>query len=86
MAPIIFAHPDYLMYKFALMKKLSDKEKEELYVSVGEILDKILAKKKLKYEGAEMNKAMVFRHLEKEIGFRKGRGGSIKILSRHCGI
>ena len=78
MAPIIFVHPEYLMYEFALMKKLSDKEKEELYVSVGEILEKILAKKKPKYDGEEMNKAMAFRYLEQEIGFRKGRGGKYK--------
>ena len=32
MAPIIFAHADYLMYEFVLMKKLSDKEKEEMYI------------------------------------------------------
>ena len=78
MAPVIFAHPDYLMYEFVFMKQLSDKEKEDLYVRVGEILEKILAKKQPSYEGEELNKAMAFRHLEKEIGFRKGKGGKYK--------
>ena len=73
------------MYEFVFMKQLSDKEKEDLYVRVGEILEKILAKKQPSYEGEELNKAMAFRHLEKEIGFRKGKGENIKILSRRCG-
>ena len=37
-----------------------------------------MAKKKQKYEGEELNKTMAFRHLEKEIGYRKGWGRKYK--------
>ena len=78
MAPINFEHPDYLMYEFVLMKKLSEKDKEDLYVKTGEIVAKIMDKKKKANDGEELNKAMAFRYIEKEIGFRKGRGGKYK--------
>ena len=78
MAPLIFENPEYLMYEFLLMKKMSEKEKEDVYIKIGEIVGKIMEKKKSVYDGEELNKAMAFRYLEKEIGFRKGKGGKYK--------
>ena len=78
MALILFEHPDYLMYEFVLMKKMSEKEKENVYVKIGDMVGKIMEKKKSVYDGEELNKAMAFRYLEKEIGFRKGKGGKYK--------
>ena len=45
MAPIIFSDPGYLMYEFVLIKKMSDKEKEDMYMRVGEIVEKVMEKK-----------------------------------------
>ena len=66
---------DMILEEFKMLKGWTDKEMEDAYTRVCNMVDGIKKFKNFKWSTQEMSDAMAVRYLEKEVGFKKGRGG-----------
>lgn len=78
-APVL-QRGDMVMEDFKMLRGWGDKEMEDAYTRVGNLVDKIKSTKNFKSSTTEMEDVMALRYLEKQVGFKKGRGGKYQ----HC--
>ena len=69
---------DMVLEEFKLLKGWTDKEIEDAYTGICNIVEKIKTFKNFKYSNKDMCDVMALRFLEKQAGFKKGRGGKYK--------
>ena len=66
---------DMVIEEFKWMKGWTDKEIEDCFTRISNLVDKIKSFKNFKWSTEEMADVMAIRYLEKQVGFKKGRGG-----------
>lgn len=71
---------DFVLEEFKIMKGWTDKDVEDAYTRVGNLVDEVKKTKTFKWSTDEMVDVMALRYLESFVGFKKGRGGRFK----HC--
>ena len=69
---------DMLLEEFKMIKGWKDKDIEDAYTRLCNILEIIKSCKNFKWGTSDMISVMAFRYLEKQVGFKRGRGGKYK--------